>query len=140
MDQPKQPDVLPTDHFVAPQRQDLTVIARKFTKKALKTLLSIMEDPSAPANARILAAKEILSRGHGQAPARIDLARQLNDEDLERMAHVILQRRMMTAVKTRKAVAEVRSKRLLSQPRVNNRLVAHVTPRSSSETPSENVT
>lgn len=72
---------------------DLALLARRFTKKAVKTLADIMQDPTAPHNARIAASREILNRGHGQAPTHVEIVKNLTDDELEQMSQVILERR-----------------------------------------------
>lgn len=46
-------------------------LAGKYTKPALKTLASIMNDTTEPAPARVAAARELLDRGHGKAPQSV---------------------------------------------------------------------
>lgn len=44
---------------------NLRSLARSHTEAAVKVLVSVMNDPSAPQSARALAATEILNRGYG---------------------------------------------------------------------------
>jgi hypothetical protein len=72
---------------------DLTLLARRHTRRALDVLNKIMEDPTMPAPSRIAAAKELLSRGHGQPVAKLKIHEDLSDTELEVMAKAILDRR-----------------------------------------------
>ena len=47
--------------------RELAALAREHTEDALACLVSVLDDPEAPAAARISAAHEILDRGHGKA-------------------------------------------------------------------------
>jgi len=53
-------------------------LAREHTVEALNTLVKIMNDKKAPPASRVLAASNILDRGHGKAPQTINV-RQLED-------------------------------------------------------------
>jgi len=53
---------------------DVRALARQLTANALNALAEIMEDEEAPAAARIAAAKELLDRGWGKAPAALLVA------------------------------------------------------------------
>jgi hypothetical protein len=76
---------------------DVAVIARRYARKAIKTLADIMKDPTVSAQARIMAAKELLARGDK------NLVTTLTDEQLDVMAKAIAERR--TRVATASAVA-----------------------------------
>jgi hypothetical protein len=52
---------------VAKAPLEIRSLARKYTHKALNTLVSIMVEPKAPAAARIMAANSLLDRGWGKA-------------------------------------------------------------------------
>ena len=51
---------------------EIRPLARKHTHKAIKTLVSIMVEPKAPAAARIMAANSLLDRGWGKAPQHVE--------------------------------------------------------------------
>jgi len=51
---------------------DICDFARRRTRVAIDTLVSVMEDGNAPASARVSAANAILDRGYGKAPLVID--------------------------------------------------------------------
>ena len=53
---------------------DVRALARQLTAQALNALAEIMEDSGTPAAARISAAKELLDRGWGKAPAALIMA------------------------------------------------------------------
>ena len=48
-------------------------LARKYTKDAIKTLVSIMRDPNEKSTARVRAAEAILDRGHGRPQQQVDM-------------------------------------------------------------------
>ena len=52
---------------------EIRSLARKYTHKALNTLVSIMVEPKAPAAARIMAANSLLDRGWGKAAQLVDV-------------------------------------------------------------------
>jgi hypothetical protein len=52
---------------VAKAPLEIRSLARKYTHKALNTLVSIMVEPKAPAAARIMAANSLMDRGWGKA-------------------------------------------------------------------------
>jgi hypothetical protein len=58
---------------VAKAPLEIRSLARKHTHKALKTLVSIMVEPKAPAAARIMAANALLDRGWGKAAQLVDV-------------------------------------------------------------------
>lgn len=75
-------------------QRDVVVLARRHTRRAIKNLVKIMEDPNETGAARVKAAEVILSRGWGQAvQQRMDLVAHLNDKELEIAAREVLQRR-----------------------------------------------
>lgn len=83
----------PSSEAPATQR-DVTMLARKYTKRAVKQLVKIMEDPNETGGARVNAAKEVLSRGWGQsAQTRLDIVANLTDRELESAAREVLARR-----------------------------------------------
>ena len=45
---------------------EIRSLARSHTEKAINTLVGIMNQPKAPAAARVMASKEILDRGWGK--------------------------------------------------------------------------
>ena len=52
---------------------EIRSLARKYTHKALNTLVSIMVEPKAPAAARIMAANSLMDRGWGKAAQLVDV-------------------------------------------------------------------
>jgi hypothetical protein len=58
---------------VAKAPLEIRSLARKHTHKALKTLVSIMVEPKAPAAARIMAANSLMDRGWGKAAQLVDV-------------------------------------------------------------------
>jgi hypothetical protein len=58
---------------VAKAPLEIRSLARKHTHKALKTLVSIMVEPKAPAAARIMAANALIDRGWGKAAQLVDV-------------------------------------------------------------------
>jgi hypothetical protein len=58
---------------VAKAPLEIRSLARKYTQKALNTLVSIMVEPKAPAAARIMAANALLDRGWGKAAQLVDV-------------------------------------------------------------------
>lgn len=54
------------------------ITARKFTLKAINTLVQIMENHKAPASARVSAACAILDRGWGRAPQTVEIGNKDN--------------------------------------------------------------
>jgi hypothetical protein len=59
---------------VAKAPLEIRSLARKYTHKALNTLVSIMVEPKAPAAARIMAANSLIDRGWGKAAQLVDVA------------------------------------------------------------------
>ena len=58
----------------------IAAIARQHTDRAMDVLTAAMDDPDA--RVRVAAAKEILDRGYGKAPAfTVDLTNRLDDMD-----------------------------------------------------------
>lgn len=53
--------------------RDLRARAGKFTDKALKTLVAIMDDETAPAAARATASIAVLDRGHGRPAQSVEV-------------------------------------------------------------------
>jgi hypothetical protein len=51
-------------------RKDVKKVARKCTPQVLKMLLKIVENPKAPASARVQAGQELLNRGWGRVPVQ----------------------------------------------------------------------
>lgn len=51
--------------------KDVRSLAQQHTSDALKTLSDIMGDLAAPHASRVMAAKELLDRGHGKAPQAV---------------------------------------------------------------------
>ena len=63
-------------------------LARRHTELAIAALAVIAADPLAPPGARIVAARELLDRGHGR-PSPVELVQDLalmSDDELERLA------------------------------------------------------
>jgi hypothetical protein len=58
---------------VAKAPLEIRSLARKYTHKALNTLVSIMVEPKAPAAARIMAANSLLDRGWGKAAQLVEV-------------------------------------------------------------------
>jgi hypothetical protein len=58
---------------VAKAPLEIRSLARKYTHKALNTLVSIMVEPKAPAAARIMAANSLMDRGWGKAAQLVDV-------------------------------------------------------------------
>ena len=64
-------------------------LARQRTEKAVETLETIMEDPKAPAAARVTAAQALLDRGWGRAPQTLNVGnpskdvKDMTDEELD---------------------------------------------------------
>lgn len=48
-------------------------VARQWTTAAIDTLVEVMQDKSAPAASRVMAASTILDRGHGKAPQHVSV-------------------------------------------------------------------
>jgi hypothetical protein len=67
--------MLPTAHITQMKYQALV------TRAALETLVQIMQNPKAPAGARVLAANAILDRGYGRPPQDITITVQCNSID-----------------------------------------------------------
>lgn len=71
---------------------EIKSLARTHTQSALKTLASIMNEPSAPAAARVAAAQALIDRGWGKATQFVDAtirkttAKQLSDDELADIA------------------------------------------------------
>lgn len=65
---------------------DLKDLARQHTQRALETLVGVMSDDDAPANARITAANSLLDRGWGKATTHteisVDVYDRMSDEEL----------------------------------------------------------
>ena len=62
-------------------------LARRHTELAIAALAVIAADPGAPPGARIVAARELLDRGHGR-PSPVELVQDLalmSDDELERL-------------------------------------------------------
>jgi hypothetical protein len=51
-------------------RKDVKEAARKFTPQVLKMLMNIVENPKAPASARVQAGQTLLDRGWGKVPVQ----------------------------------------------------------------------
>lgn len=79
--------------------RDIVSMARRSCEKALKVLTDIMSDPEADPRARIMAAKEVITRGYGQAPRHVvhTMAAGLAKDELEQAAMIILRRRLESA-------------------------------------------
>lgn len=65
---------------------DLKDLARQHTQRALETLVDVMTNDDAPANARITAANSLLDRGWGKATTHteisVDVYDRMSDEEL----------------------------------------------------------
>lgn len=61
-------------------------LAREHTEMALKTLVSIAENPKAAPSSRVAAAATLIDRGWGRAPQTVDvnILNQLTDGDIEK--------------------------------------------------------
>lgn len=76
---------------MAKAKADIRSLARSHTESAIKTLAGIMNEPRAPAAARVSAAEALLSRGWGKATQFTELtinrnAKQLSDDELANIA------------------------------------------------------
>jgi hypothetical protein len=58
---------------VAKAPLEIRSLARKYTNKAIATLVDIMGAPNAPPAARVLAANSLLDRGWGKATQLVDV-------------------------------------------------------------------
>jgi hypothetical protein len=58
---------------VAKAPLEIRSLGRKYTHKALNTLVSIMVEPKAPAAARVMAANALLDRGWGKAAQLVEM-------------------------------------------------------------------
>jgi hypothetical protein len=56
---------------VAKELVDLKSLARTHTPAAIRVLASVMNQPKAPASARVFAANSLLDRGWGKAPVQL---------------------------------------------------------------------
>ena len=65
-------------------------LARQHTTDAIETLVEIMRDKKATASARVTAAKELLDRGHGRAPAEVTIKTDPRDMTNLELAQAIL--------------------------------------------------
>lgn len=71
---------------------DIRSLARSHTETALRTLAGIMEQPDAPAAARVSAATALLDRGWGKPTQTVDMtvrkqiAKDLSDDELADIA------------------------------------------------------
>lgn len=53
--------------------EEINAAARAHTKKAISTLVDVVQDAKAPASARVSAAQAILDRGWGRAQQQVDI-------------------------------------------------------------------
>jgi hypothetical protein len=82
-----------------PEELNPVAYARRFTKSAIKTLVGIMQDTQETGQARISAAKEVLSRGWGQPAPSVNMAKtQMSDDQLGALAKAILDKRAKIAL------------------------------------------
>jgi hypothetical protein len=88
--------------------RELKALAGDYTERAVKTLVTVMEDPEAPPAARVAAADKLLDRGHGRPAVTVeanigkldpDLMYRLQTDMVERMArarerqrHILIER------------------------------------------------
>jgi hypothetical protein len=75
--------------------RELKALAGDYTERAVKTLVTVMEDPEAPPAARVAAADKLLDRGHGRPAVTVEanigkldpeLMSRLQTDMVERMA------------------------------------------------------
>lgn len=76
---------------MAKAKADIRSLARSHTESAIKTLAGIMNEPRAPAAARVSAAEALLSRGWGKATQFTELtvnrnAKNMSDDELANIA------------------------------------------------------
>jgi hypothetical protein len=67
---------------VAKAPLEIKSLARQHTRKALKVLAAIMDQPKTPASARVAAAAELLSRGWGKPQQSVDMTVTSRQEDI----------------------------------------------------------
>ena len=67
---------------------EIRSLARTYTESAMKTLVHIMREPTAPAAARIAAAQTLLDRGWGKAVQTIEAT--VNNVDASRVSDMEL--------------------------------------------------
>jgi hypothetical protein len=67
---PKRPKTIEARRVIA----DMKAAARELTQQAIDTLAAIMNDPKAPAAARVSAATAILDRGHGKPTQAVEMS------------------------------------------------------------------
>jgi hypothetical protein len=53
--------------------EEVRTYAQRFTTEAIDCLVGIVRDPTAPPQAKVLASRELLDRGHGRAAQSIDI-------------------------------------------------------------------
>lgn len=68
----------------------LKEIAGQYTESAIKTLAAIMDDPEAPAAARVSAADKLLDRGHGRPTQTIDATLEQKGVDTQKLSEQYL--------------------------------------------------
>ena len=73
---------------------DLRELAREHTEEALQAIIAVMNDPEAPAAARVAAAGLIWDRGYGKAvqSQEITVRQILSIEELEAKARAVMDR------------------------------------------------
>jgi len=77
--------------------QHVSVSARKYTALAMKTLVEICASGRSEMS-RIIAAREILTRGWGQPDGKVVLAHQVDSGALQAAAERILEKRKLAGV------------------------------------------
>lgn len=86
----------------------LKEMANEYTERALKVLVDVMEDETAPHAARVAAADKILDRGHGKPAITIDasVSGKLDQEMLHRLETEMMERMAMARERQRQVLIE----------------------------------
>lgn len=62
--------------------RELKELAGEYTEEAIQTFVAVMQDPEAPAAARVAAADKLLDRSHGKPPVFVDTSLNKVDQEL----------------------------------------------------------
>lgn len=75
--------------------RDIVTMARRSAQAALKVLTDIMKDTDTDPRARIMAAREVITRAYGQAPKHVvhTMAAGLLKDEVEQAAIIIMRQR-----------------------------------------------
>ena len=116
--------------------EDLAVLARMYTEDAIAALVSIANDPTANASARISAANSLLDRGHGRPPQAVAVKTGSNDDAFLRVWRYLTvgrgsQSQRMSLTRSSPRHAKIRSRLLGMQ---SERLRRQASPRHSAKT------